>query len=479
MTHPALNALLDRLEGSVSVGEEGAVTVNDEAKLRQNPIDTLAYAAALSPDPEGAVARWLLWQLGQTLGVYPSSIHELYVARGRGEAPRDFTVPAMNLRAMTYEMSQAVFKAAQQLNAGALLFEIARSEIGYTGQRPAEYVSSILAAAIKTGYRGPLFVQGDHFQISASRYAQDPDAEFKAVCDLTIEALQAGFYNIDIDTSTLVDLDHESLDDQQRQNYELCARLTGFIRQHEPEGITVSVGGEIGEVGGKNSTEPELRAFMDGYVKTLAALNDGGLTGISKISIQTGTSHGGVVLPDGSIAEVKVDFDTLEHLSRVAADDYGLAGAVQHGASTLPPEAFNKFAQATACEVHLATGFQNMMYDHEQFPDALRREMYAYLDAEFGGNRKPDQTDEQFHYKERKRALGKYKPEMWNLPADVRAAIQASWQEQFAFLFEQLNVGNTADLAEKYTPVVKIDKPLGDYLAGAEAVEEDVGDLAD
>jgi fructose/tagatose bisphosphate aldolase len=479
MTHPALNALLDKLEGSVSVDAKGAVTVHDEAKLRQGPIDTLAFAAALSPDPERAVARWLLWQLGQTLGAYPSSIHELYMARGRGEVRRDFTVPAMNLRAMTYVLSQAVFNAAQERSVGAMIFEIARSEIGYTNQRPAEYVSSVLAAAIKTGYRGPLFVQGDHFQISASRHAQDPDAEFKAVCDLTLEALQAGFYNIDVDTSTLVDLSHESLDDQQRVNYELCARLTGFIREHEPEGVTVSVGGEIGEVGGKNSTEPELRAFMEGYLKTLASLNGGSLEGISKISIQTGTSHGGVVLPDGSIAEAKVDFDTLENLSRVAHDEYGLAGAVQHGASTLPPEAFNKFAQANACEVHLATGFQNMMYDHESFPAELLQDIYAYVDAEFSGNRKPDQTDEQFHYKERKRALGRFKPEIWNLPEDIRTAIQASWQEQFAFLFEQLNVVNTFDMAEKYTPIVKIDRPLSAYLEGAEAVEEDVSDLAD
>jgi fructose/tagatose bisphosphate aldolase len=479
MTHPALNALLDKLEGSVSVDAESVVTVNDEVRLRKDPIDTLAYAAVLSPDPERGVARWLLWQLGQTLGIYPSSIHDLYVARGRGEVRHDFTVPAMNLRTMTYALAQVVFNAASPLDVGAMLFEIARSEIGYSGQRPAEYVSSVMAAAIKTGYRGPLFIQGDHFQISPSRHAQDPEAEFQAVCDLTEEALQAGFYNIDVDTSTLVDLSHESLDDQQPVNYVECARLTAFIRQHEPKGITVSVGGEIGEVGGKNSTEPELRAFMDGFDRTLAEMGDGNLIGISKISIQTGTSHGGVVLPDGSIAEAKVDFDTLETLSRVARDDFGLAGAVQHGASTLPQEAFNKFAKATACEVHLATNFQNIMYDHDRFPTELLQDIYAYVDAEFSGNRKPDQTDEQFHYRERKRALAKFKPEIWNLPEDIRAAIQASWHDQFTTLFEQLNVANTFDIAEKHTRVVKLDKPLSDYLDVSEAVEEDVTDLAD
>ena len=80
--------------------------------------------------------------------------------------------------------------------------------------------------------------------------------------------------------------------------------------------------------------------------------------GISKISIQTGTSHGGVVLLDGTIAKVSVDFDTLLKLSRIARKQYGMGGAVQHGASTLPEDAFSKFVEAEAVEVHLATNFE-------------------------------------------------------------------------------------------------------------------------
>ena len=144
-----------------------------------------------------------------------------------------------------------------------------------------------------------------------------------------------------MDSSTLVTLEPESLDEQQKLNYEVCAELTRHIRSLEPEGVTVSVGGEIGEVGAKNSTVPELRAFMDGFKKALPA----GMAGLSKISVQTGTSHGGVPLPDGTIAEVKVDFDTLRDLSRVAREEYGMGGAVQHGASTLPDVLFDKFPQ--------------------------------------------------------------------------------------------------------------------------------------
>ena len=63
---------------------------------------------------------------------------------------------------------------------------------------------------------------------------------------------------------------------------------------------------------------------MDGYNSTLH--RNGDMIGISKISVQTGTSHGGVVLPDGSIAAVKLDLVALEALSRSAREDYGLGG---------------------------------------------------------------------------------------------------------------------------------------------------------
>src|SRR5439155_1097877 len=224
-----------------------------------------------------------------------------------------------------------------RLDVGALICEIARSEIGYTEQRPAEYVAVMTAAALREGFTGPLFIQGDHVQVNAKKYAVDPETELQAIRTLIDEELHAGFYNIDVETSTLVDLSQATLDAQQRVNYERAADLTKFIRDQEPEGVTVSVGAEIGEVGSKNSDVHELTAFMDGYGRALARLEGGPYTGISKISVQTGTSHGGVVLPDGSIARVQLDLDALKALSADARSKYGLGGAVQHGASTWPP----------------------------------------------------------------------------------------------------------------------------------------------
>ena len=245
--------LKQALQGVLAVKEDKCEILS-EKKLREELIDDLIQTAVFASAAEARkAARWLIRRSAGAAGVYVASIQGLYEAMGRGEVS-GFTVPAINIRALTYDTAQAVFRAALKAGVGAVIFEIARSEIDYTHQRPEEYTCAVAAAALKTGYRGPLFIQGDHFQVGMKKYAQDPEAEVRAVKDLIWEAIDAGFYNIDIDTSTLVDLKEPTVSEQQRLNYSLAAELTTMIRDLEPEGITISVGGEIGEVGGKNST---------------------------------------------------------------------------------------------------------------------------------------------------------------------------------------------------------------------------------
>ncbi len=433
------------------------VRVLNESRFREKLIDDLIYTVVFSPDPATVEAAGFLIRRGAaSLGIMQASIQSLYEAMGRKEIG-GFTVPAINIRGITYDVAQAVFRAAIKGNVGPVLFEIARSEIGYTKQRPLEYTCAVMAAAVKSGWRGPVFLQGDHFQINAKKFAADAEKETEAVKNLIREAIVAGFYNIDIDTSTLVDLSQPTVKDQQRTNFTLAAELTTMIRDLEPEGITVSVGGEIGEVGGKNSTVDELQVFMDGYLEELKKRGES-FKGISKISVQTGTTHGGVPLADGTVAKVKIDFDVLQRLSETARTQYGLSGAVQHGASTLPDEAFDRFPATGTAEIHLATGFQNMIYDSKDFPAELRAKIYDHLKAEMKGERKEKDTVEQFIYKTRKKGFGPFKLELWNLPTDVRDKICSELERQFAFLFDKLKVNGTRPVLDQF--IKPVDVPL-------------------
>jgi fructose/tagatose bisphosphate aldolase len=387
----------------------------------------------------------MIRELAATLGIFPASIQGLYEAAGDG-LYRGITVPAVNIRGITYQVARAAFRAALKDRVGAFIFEIARSEMGYTRQRPGEYATCVLAAAIKEGYKGPVFLQGDHFQVNQTKYSLEPDKELNAIKELIQESVNAGFLNIDVDASTLVDLKEASLGKQQAENYLVTADMTRFIRDIEAEGITISVGGEIGEVGKRNSTVEELEAFMQGYLSRLGP----NVKGISKISVQTGTTHGGVVMPDGSMARVELDFETLQKLSKAARSEYGMGGAVQHGASTLPDWAFGLFPQVGAVEVHLATGFQNLIYDHPYFPKELLNDIYGYLLDNYIGERKPGETDEQFFYRHRKRGFGIFKKQMWGLPEENLRGIREALENRFSSLFHRLNVVETVDLVNKF-----------------------------
>src|SRR5215468_1867815 len=426
-----------------ATGEPGAMSAD--------VIDRLVWTAVFGADAElRGTARFNLRTAAAAAGIRPASIHDLYIAMGRGDAG-GFTVPAINVRAMAYDTARAVIRAAKALNAGAFIFEIARSEIGYTEQRPHEYAAIMLAAALREGFRGPIFIQGDHVQTNAKKY-NSPER------DKELETLRALIKE------------------------EIAADFTEFIRTQEPAGITVSVGGEIGEVGGKNSDVHELHAYMKGYNAKLK--ERGNLIGISKISVQTGTAHGGFINADGSVRkDVKIDLTTLEELSRVARNDYGLGGAVQHGASTLPPDAFDAFPRVGACEIHLATDFQNMVYEHPAFPADLKAQMYEWIRANATEERKPKDTEEQFIYKARKKAIGPFKKQMCSMSESARQAIGASLEERFTFLMKQLKINDTAAAVARFVkaPELAIDRDAEIVAAGGKitAAERKAEGLAD
>ncbi|MFQ5444378.1 MAG: class II fructose-bisphosphate aldolase [Nitrospinales bacterium] len=433
----------------------GDVRLDDADKFRDKALDTLVKNSALNDNKElRGYCRFIIKSVAQDMGIILASIQDLYEARGRGELG-GFTVPALNIRGMSYELSRAIFRTARKTDCGAFIFEIAKSEMSYTFQQPHELTSVILGAAIKEKHKGPVFIQGDHFQVNAKNYEKDRDKEISDLKNLIKEALSGGFYNIDIDTSTLVNLDKPTVKEQQRANFEVGVELTSYVRDHEPDNITVSVGGEIGEVGKENSNENELRAYMDNFNECLAAKNKK-YKGISKISIQTGTSHGGVPLADGTVAEVQLDFETLEKLSKISREHYGLAGAVQHGASTLPAELFHKFPELETAEIHLATDFQNMIYESSAFPADFKNEIYEHLRKKFANEKKEGMTDEQFIYKTRKKGFGEFKSRFWELPENIKSKIGGELEGKIDFLFDKLNVQNTRKDVEKTVKPVKI-----------------------
>jgi len=404
--------------------------------MTNTPPKELAAAVQFGTPREVREARLELYTLASQNDIRLASIQELYMARARGEHQIKFCVPALNIRGLTFQTMRAIFRAAKRQDAGAFIFELARSEMGYTKQSPEEYVAMVLAAALAEKWTGPVFVQGDHFQAKATRSGVAKVGEIEAIKKLIESSLSAGILNIDIDMSTLVDLEKLTVEDQQVPNVRFTNELQNFIREREQKCIVTSVGGELGHIGGTNSTKEECEVFLSQ------------VPGLSKLSIQTGTQHGGVISEDGTVQKMTVDFSLHKELSGFIREKFGLAGTVQHGASTLQDEAFGMLPESEAVEVHLATGIQNMIMDHPAFPEALLENMHNYIDEKYSSEL-GKMSDAQFHYRMRKNAWGEFKRELWELPDPVTATLSNLVEEWMTRMFGWLEATGTRELVNK------------------------------
>ncbi len=460
--HSTPAELMKNVSGLTMDNQTVRITDDDQAR---RSMDVLAFNAVDFGDRKSAapevitLSRYLISELGRLLGAVPASVFPLFAAMAREEVGRRMTVAAINIRGDAYNTARALFRAAMANRVGAMILELARSEMAYTDQPPLEYAAVMTAAAVREGFRGRLFLQGDHFQIKADRYHENPEKELTALKNLIRDSITAGFGQIDIDASTLERRGDKgiSVAEAVRTNAELTASLTEFVRNIEKQQkipYTISLGGESGEVGKTNTTVEEYQAYMDILKDRLATL--GIEKGISKISVNTGTVHGGIRLPNGALAEVKIDFDTLKAISQEARKD-GLAGAVQHGASTLPDEVFHRFVEYETAEVHLATGFQDITMDN--MPKNLIDTLYDWVRENCAEERKPDQTEVQFLIASRKKSWGPNKEIVWRMDEGARQRAAERLEAKFAFLFQQLNLVDTQDLVHRFVPEPEVSFP--------------------
>lgn len=378
-------------------------------------------------------------------GLYPASIAVVYHALGKKEIP-PMTVPAFNVRGLTYPLARAIWRSAIHQQCGPVIFELAPSESTGCDQTFEEYAAMVMAAAYKEGYRGPVFLQGDHFSL-------DSKDDMIRVEELALSIIETGFYQIDIDGSHLYDDQADDLAGFHAPNAKITADLIDTLRCAQPRNIHIALGGEVGEIGGKNTSVEDLLAFHSELKKNLPT----NMPGLDKISGQTGTTHSGIVLPDGSTGRMRVDFDLISNLS-AQARDFGWSGLVQHGASTLQIDDLAQLPDAGVIEVHLATQIQNILFDHPAFPQDLRNQMIAELTATIHGaegdklDTSTELSEAQRFYQARWAAWGLYKKELWQLPTQALDQICDSLAIWVGEIFTALKVENRQQILRDYYP---------------------------
>ena len=115
-------------------------------------------------------------------------------------------------------------------------------------------------------------------------------------------------------------------------------------------------------------------------------------------------------------------------------------------------------------EVHLATGFQNIIYDSKYLPAEFRNEVYSFIKKEYAKEWKEGQTEEQFIYSTRKKGFGPLKKKWWDLPKEAKMPITKELEDRFGLLFEKLKVLNTVDIVKKTVKPVVVKKEVNPKL---------------
>ncbi|MFH0739547.1 MAG: class II fructose-bisphosphate aldolase [bacterium] len=353
-------------------------------------------------------------------GVFLASIAHLYKEIAKGNVT-DFSVPAFNVRTLTFDTAYSIFKAAKKAKAGAFILEIASSEMDYTKQSPEEFALCVLGGAIKAKYKGLVFLQGDHFYLKDTT-----EQSISNLQNLILLSLKAGFYNLDIDCSAL------SLEENIKQTNDFIE----FIKKNQPQGVQVAIGGEVSSIGGEETTQIQLEDFLKKVY------------GLTKVSCQTGTRHGGKVLPSGLVEAVNINFENIKKFGEIAKH-YGLAGVVGHGASTLRENQFVELKKAGILEVHLSTLFMDTVFDSRYFPKDLKDRMYSWVEQNFAKEKQEIENSLQFIRIFRKKSLGTFKKQIWQMPEKNIKGIRQELEEKFLFFFKIFGVSNTQELVRK------------------------------
>jgi hypothetical protein len=144
-------------------------------------------------------------------------------------------------------------------------------------------------------------------------------------------------------------------------------------------------------------------------------------------------------------------------LSAIARCEFGLTGLVQHGASTLQIDELAQLKAQGIIEVHLATGIQNIIFDHPDFPEKLRDRIQAELVQLVMGPEGPNTasddrlTPAQQFYNARWATWDPFKSELWNLPETTWTKICIDLDKWLGQVFKALGVtGQWKNLANYY-----------------------------
>lgn len=346
-------------------------------------------------------------------------------------------VMAANIR-ITHS-TRGIMMAAKELDA-AVIFEIAKSEIGYTAQRPKEFYDMIVKTAQELEFDVPYVIHGDHITIKENT----PEA-VKGGEDLIKEEIAAGFTSYAIDASHNFDVEAATVAEQLADNIDITTKLAGLIP--EEAGLEVEVG-EVGKVD-KKTGEKALTSVEEAetFVK---AIKDAGFSP-NLLATNNGTAHGNIYDASGNIVEqVGIDIDRTKAIADAIAP-YGVFVA-QHGITGTPLNLMHLLIGAGVFKGNVGTNWQNIALETMPADLVARMEEWTLSSkhAEKMKAKKPRISEKELCGKNIKHSIKEFKKEIDSLPADAVAKVDEASKASAMGFFKAFKAEGTASKVRKF-----------------------------
>ncbi len=381
--------------------------------FRGELVDRLVQTAVFgSSEKLRQIAAYIIHSAANNHGIWCDSLNPV-IGSAEGKK-QDFTIAAFNIRGITYQTALVIFRVANRNKAGPFIFELTPQEMKHTKQSPAEFASCILGAALRTGYKGPIFIQCNGLNPHEPADSKGNGAQLITRC------IEAGFHNFDLDCPV------------SEKNMELSAKALRIIRENQSEAIPVSIGCRLSGSNGKRISIAVYRNFL----QDLNSQTGKQLDGINKIGVEI--TDVTLEKQTAESAPVVLDYDYLRKLSKMAREEFHLGGVVIHSAlSSDPPD---NLPDSGIIELQLSAELQNTIFDHSAFPIGLREEMYSYLVTNYSDDRKKDEHSDEFHFRLREALWGHFKKELWALDNQTKSVIFRAIESQILTYFQSLNL---------------------------------------
>jgi len=346
-------------------------------------------------------------------------------------------VMAANIR-ITHS-ARGVMMAAKELDA-AVMFEIARSEIGYTAQNPKQFMDMITKTAEELEFNQPYAVHGDHITIKENT----PEAVASAE-QLIKDEIAAGFTSYAIDASHNFNMDGKTVAEQLADNIEITTKLAGLIPLDA--GLEVEVG-EVGRTDPK--TGKKALTSVEEATTFIKAVTDAGFKP-NLLATNNGSIHGNIFDKDGNIVEqVGIDIGRTKAIAKAIAP-YGVYVA-QHGITGTPLNLMHLLIEAGVFKGNVGTNWQNIAL--EAMPKDLVAKMeewtLASKHAEKTKAKKPGISQKELIAKNIKHSIKEFKTEIDGLPAEAVEKIDAATYQSAIDFFKAFKAEGTAGKVAEY-----------------------------